>query len=100
MHELVPIIAIIMGCLWLSGALQTLARKLPAKGDREVLEELGKLRSEIQQLRTENHDLILGFDSTLRSVERRLERVEHDRVLPSAASPAAATDLPYIGGGR
>ena len=67
----------LVAIVWiLAWPLNTLAKKVPGKGYKELQEEMRKLREEIQQLRRENHDLILGFDSTLRHSERRLDHLE------------------------
>lgn len=48
----------------------------PIKNQKEILDEIRALRDEVRQLRQENHDVILAFDSTLHSVDDRVERLE------------------------
>ena len=88
MHDLIGLVAVVMGILWVSGTLNTLAKKIPSTGHKELLEEIRKLREEMQALRRENHDLILSFDATLRHSERRLDHLETAATRPAASSGA------------
>lgn len=87
MPDLVGLVAVVMVFLWLSGALNILAKKVPGKGHKELLEEIRKLREEVQALRRENHDVILSFDSTLRNTERRLDHLEANSLSTAVISP-------------
>lgn len=87
MHDWFWLVAIVWILAW---PLNSLAKKVPGKGYKELLEEMRKLREEVQALRRENHDLILGFDTTLRHTERRLDHLEGNT---HSAPVIAGTDV-------
>ena len=58
-------------------------------------EEIRALRAEVQALRQQNNELILGFDSSLDQAHRRLGSLESRQELP-AGSPT----LPVETGSR
>jgi hypothetical protein len=91
------VIIAIFGILWLSGALETLAKKVPGKGTKELRAEVEKLREEVQQLRRENHVVVLSFDTTLKQVERRLDYVEGQSALPGARGAGEANPSQPVG---
>jgi hypothetical protein len=54
--------------------------------DRELVGEMKALREELARLRQQNNDLMLGVDTTLESVNRRLAHLESQGRLGTGAA--------------
>src|SRR4051795_2714240 len=85
-----------LGILCSTGVLCTLLLTIraaftrrPDRGRDELTEEIRALRVEMQALRQQNNELMLGFDSALDHTNRRLGRLEAQKELPSESIEAA-----------
>jgi prephenate dehydrogenase len=62
-----------------SEVIKTFARR-PASGgkkaSKELVSQIDALREELRQVRRENHDAVLSFDSTLRHLDQRIAYLE------------------------
>jgi hypothetical protein len=56
-------------------------RKAPKKAQDAMLQELRSLREEVRALRQQNTDMLLGLDSSVDRMERRLGRLEERAAL-------------------
>jgi hypothetical protein len=82
MHETEMIVAIVgMGCgtgitMAFFRTVRAALERRGSRGQESVTDEMRMLRDEIRQLRQQNHDLVLGFDTTLQRVDHRLTYLE------------------------
>ncbi len=82
--ELIPIIAIIMGCsipisrIWADHQRKVLELKLKLQnqGDSGLRAEVDALRQEVRALRDTSMQYDLSFDTALQRMEKRVEAVE------------------------
>jgi hypothetical protein len=88
MEDAIMVIAvtgIVCGTAIVWGIIGTIRAAIASPGRRhqnEVLQEIRALREEVKALRQQNTDVILGLDSAVHGVSRRLERVEGRAVTP------------------
>lgn len=82
----VALVAMTGGFAFLFAILATIRaivlRGASAAASNQVLHELRALREEVAQLRQQNMDVILSFDSGISRLTGRLDRVE-ERTLPA-----------------
>jgi hypothetical protein len=91
MGELIPIIAIVMGCsipisrIWADHQRRILEMKLRMQnqGDSSLRAEVEALRQEVRALRDTSTQYDLSFDSALQRMEKRIEGVERRTVTSS-----------------
>jgi hypothetical protein len=84
MGELIPIIAIIMGCsipiskIWADHQRKMLLMQLEMRnqGDSGLRAEVEALRQEVRSLRDTSTQYDLSFDTALQRLEKRIEGVE------------------------
>jgi hypothetical protein len=57
-----------------------------SKTQDALVSEIRALRGELAQLRHENHDVILSFDSSINRMDKRLEYLETRSQLPAGES--------------
>jgi hypothetical protein len=101
--ELIPIIAIIMGCsipiskIWADHQRRMLEIKLKMhnQGDSGLRAEVEALRQEIRSLRDTSMQYDLSFDTALQRMEKRIEGVERRTNATQAESPVV-----NLGSGR
>jgi hypothetical protein len=107
MPEEVMIVSIVaIGCA--TGVVLTLLNTIRAaftrravKGQDELVGELRSLREEVKQLRQQNNDVILNFDTTLQRVDRRLTHLETSRLSAGVQEQSPAeTPAQLIGRAR
>lgn len=83
---IVAIVAIACGTGIVVTFLHTIKAAFLRRGQNEpasLVNEIRALREEVQHVRQQNNDVILSLDSQVRTLDRRMDRLE-DRSLASA----------------
>jgi hypothetical protein len=87
---LVAIIAIGCGTGMVWMFFETVKTAISNRGNKQqsaLVEEVRALRQEVAQLRHQNNDLILNFDTTLARVDRRVQHLESGAELQRLPEP-------------